>query len=289
MPVIELFSKRAKKARGEVVDVYQYDEVPVALRNQIMMIVDEIYPNEHEIFSQIVMVLRKEYGVWQLIKNNYKDFYGKHDYRQELYDFVASVNKYEKCLDCIELLLKSLTYLNQGKSKIAEANHRMLEAGLGYEFSQEQLIRIDNKLLHQEAVKPAIHFLNKEGFEGAREEFLEAFEDYKRKEYKDSVLKSAKALESTMKSIFKIKGWEYDERDTASKLVDTATRNGLLPSYLQNNLATLIKQSVPVVRNKVAGHGQGAEVVEVPEELVSYTLHMTASTILFLVEGSKRK
>ncbi|EDV2107726.1 hypothetical protein PV74_000874 [Salmonella enterica subsp. enterica serovar Hadar] len=38
------------------------------------------------------------------------------------------------------------------------------------------------------------------------------------------------------------------------------------------------------IRNKEGGHGQGAEITKVPEYLASYTLHLTATNLLFLAK-----
>ena len=47
---------------------------------------------------------------------------------------------------------------------------------MGYEFINGELIRIDNKILHQEVIKPALRLLYEEGFDGAEEEFRKAFQ-----------------------------------------------------------------------------------------------------------------
>jgi hypothetical protein len=52
-------------------------------------------------------------------------------------------------------------------------------------------------------------------------------------------------------------------------------------------LRSTLESGVPTARNKLGGHGQGTEVVEVPEHIVSYALHLTASAIVFLAEAEK--
>lgn len=58
-------------------------------------------------------------------------------------------------------------------------------------------------------------------------------------------------------------------------------------TYIQNqfsSLRILLESGIPTVRNKEGGHGQGAEVSSIPEYLASYTLHLTATNLLFLAE-----
>ena len=59
---------------------------------------------------------------------------------------------------------------------IEELNYRFKQHNLGYEFVNGEIIRIDNKMIHQEIVKPALRLLYEEGFDGAEEEFRKAFE-----------------------------------------------------------------------------------------------------------------
>ncbi|EPO6927140.1 DUF7014 domain-containing protein [Escherichia coli] len=49
----------------------------------------------------------------------------------------------------------------------------------------------------------------------------------------------------------------------------------------------MLETGIPTIRNKNAGHGQGADIKEVPEELVSYMLHLTATNLLFLLKCEK--
>ncbi|WP_390834051.1 DUF7014 domain-containing protein, partial [Calothrix parietina] len=48
-----------------------------------------------------------------------------------------------------------------------------------------------------------------------------------------------------------------------------------------------LESGIPTVRNKNAGHGQGSQSIAVPQHFAAYQLHLTASTILFLLEAEK--
>ncbi|MDT5270649.1 MAG: hypothetical protein QOH49_2835, partial [Acidobacteriota bacterium] len=99
-----------------------------------------------------------------------------------------------------------------------------------------------------------------------------------------------KAFESTMKVICHKRGWAYNQNDTAKKLIETCFVNGLVPGYLQSQftaLKSVLESGIPTVRNKLGGHGQGAQPAAVPSYLASYTLHLTATTILLLVQAEK--
>jgi len=92
-----------------------------------------------------------------------------------------------------------------------------------------------------------------------------------------------------MKTICTTKGWQFNERDTASALIEVCLSNDVFPTFLQShigNLRTMLVSGVPTLRNKLGGHGQGATPVTVSEETARYTLHLTAANILFFVESA---
>jgi hypothetical protein len=79
-------------------------------------------------------------------------------------------------------------------------------------------------------------------------------------------------------------------RDTAKTLIEICFKNGLLPGFLQSHYSALrstLESELPTLRNKMGGHGQGTEVITVPQHYAAYALHLTASAIQFLVEAEK--
>jgi hypothetical protein len=78
MGIFDLFSKRQKKLRGEMPDVYTYDNIPQPLRVQIVHIWQDTLGNSDQYHSQftrdnvshayklIVETLCREYGIFTL-------------------------------------------------------------------------------------------------------------------------------------------------------------------------------------------------------------------------------
>ena len=65
MAIFDLFSKRQKRLRGEMPDVYVYDDLPNPLRVQIV----HIWKDTLRRYEFIVDALCREYGVflfWQI-------------------------------------------------------------------------------------------------------------------------------------------------------------------------------------------------------------------------------
>ena len=148
--------------------------------------------------------------------------------------------------------------------------------------------RKDNKLLHTEIVNPLLHLLSNSILKNVDDEFLNALNHYKNSRNKECVNDCLKALETTLKIICHHNNWTFDTtKDTANKLINICTDNGLIPSYLLSHfsaLRTTIEAGVPTVRNKTSGHGQGVNPITVPDHLASYVVYMTGTTIKFLVD-----
>ena len=93
-----------------------------------------------------------------------------------------------------------------------------------------------------------------------------------------------------MKSICTKRKWASSPTDTAKKLLDILFANVLVSTLMQSHfssLRSLLESGVPTVRNKLGGHGQGTEIIEVPDYLASFALNTTASSIVLLVNAEK--
>lgn len=304
MTLFEIFSKRQKRLRGDVPDIYSYDNIPINLRVQIVHIWRDAFgyygygSQAPDAYEFIYNALCREYGLFRLVEHE------SGNTLQDLSEFLLSTEDIEKALDCIELSFRYIDkvcrdygYIRDSKPQqepdeaINELNERFLEHGVGYQYEAGQIIRMDSKVLHVEVVKPVLAFLAKPGFEGANQEFLLGHEHYKHSRYKECINECLKAFESTLKAICRIKQWPYQDKDTANTLINICFQNNLVPAFLQSeftSLRAILESGVPTIRNKVSGHGQGAEVIEVPSYLAAYQLHLTAATILFLAEALEK-
>jgi len=308
--IFDLFSKRQKQLRGDVPDVYTYEDIPDPLRVQIVHIWKDTIGTENlnlnrnlnvqQGYEFIVTTLCREYGLFKLPGSN---DYGQREYMTELVEYFLNTEDIEKTLDAIELsfqfinnLTRKRDYLQKNDSSeladkaVAELNFRFKEHGVGYQFIEDEIIRVDSELLHVEAVKPALKLLNKKHYKGAQQEFLSAYEHYRHGKNKEALNDCLKAFESTMKAICDKKNWAYQPNATARVLIQVCFNKELIPLFWQqqlNSLRSLLESSIPTGRNKLSGHGQGTTPVSVPDYLVAYMLHMTASTLVFLTTAEE--
>ena len=94
-----------------------------------------------------------------------------------------------------------------------------------------------------------------------------------------------------MKIILDKHDWEYGKKDTSKRLIDCCLANELIPKFWTdhfNSLGNMLTSSIGTPRNKLSGHGKGNDEIEVPEYLIQYVLHMTASTIVFLIKAEEK-
>lgn len=302
MPITELYSTRNK---SKYPDVFQYQLISDKLTQQVIQILTDCIgtceqdyrgkTNAKQVYEYLYTTLRKEYGV--------RHFAG---YNEGSVNWLISylereVETTEEFLDILELTCRIINTfvrdewhefkercdsVQEPDSALNEINERMKRDGFGYEFTDGIIIRIDEQYIHAEVVKPALFIL--QGFDGAQEEFLSAHEHYRHGDYEDCIKDCCNSFESLMKSICHDKGWIDDkEHDKlpAAKLIQKCIENELVPVYMQNQFTAfkqLLESGVPTIRNKSGGHGTGKDVREVPQGLASYTLHLTATNIVFL-------
>lgn len=309
MPVFDLFSKRQKKLRGEIPDVFTYDEIPQTLRVRIVHIIrdaigEDRYSGDNDaenVYKFIQETLCREYGQFKLTDGYNEGF------EEQVLNFLLKTTETDKVIDVVELSFKYIdriirddyqrySYKTNPNIKpddaILELNERFKEEGVGFSFEGGEIIRIDSTYIHSEVTKPTISLLWDKKFLGANEEYLKAHEHYRHGRNKECLTECLKAFESTLKIVCKEKGWTFKPTDTSKKLIQICFQNGLVPSFTQNqftSLQNLLESGIPTIRNKLGGHGQGQVPQKVDDEMTRYGLNLTGTNIIFLIEQSRIK
>ena len=218
-------------------------------------------------------------------------------YSQNISKYFLTEKNIEKALSVVELMVGfTKIFADQYphginiSDTIEEMNQRFRENGVGYQYENDQIIRVDSEFIHAEAVKLALQLLSNPLYKGAQEEFLKAHEHYRHGRYDSALTDCLKAFESTMKIIIHKRSWVCDKNAASKKLIDCCLANELIPKFWTdqfNSLSNILTSSVGTPRNKLSGHGKGNDDIEVPEHLIQYVLHMTASTIVFLIKADE--
>lgn len=315
MASFKTFSQREKERLGQNTEpeVYIYDFLPQPLRVQIFQILNDSFgparvvdreSDDHDgrkenfFWTEVYRNLIKEAGVLS--------FYRKPPYEEiELLFIDGSSKDYRLLLDLIDIAFlilkaggrelgdsdrKEMEIRQTPAEAIAELNVRFKQHGVGYRFENDGLMRIDSEFTHSEIVKPALTLLSAKEFSGPLDEFVSAHKHFREGEFKAAIVDALKSMESTLKTICKLRGWAMTGTETASALLQKVFDNGLIPAYLQSHFTALkstLESGLPTLRNKAAGHGQGQDPVEVPEYLAAYALNLAATNIVFLIKASK--
>ncbi|WHZ05845.1 hypothetical protein QNH48_14990 [Neobacillus sp. YX16] len=299
MGITDIFSKRNNDNQKSI---FKYDEIPEPLRVQIGHIWEDAigryvngvgYYRDHasnETWDYIHKTLCKEYGLYSLSEEQCYSI-------DHCYNFLNEEESVERVLDIIELTFRVIdtevrkdqwNWANKGITQppdeaIEELNKRFQEHGIGYQYLNGKIVRVDSEYIYREAVEPAVSLMLGEGFEGASEEFMNAHEHFKKGKDKEAIVEAGKAFESVMKSICSKMNIKLTGKETANPLIKILIKNELIPEYLENSL-----MGQPVLRNKHA-HGQGEKSVPLPRYTVAYALHLCATNIVLLIEAYKTK
>ena len=199
MNVVDIYSKRRKRLRGEVPEVYQYETIPDELRVQVVHILNDAfgtpdymedegvwnYINVSDAYNFIYTILCREYGRFDLDDNT-------NDSNHSVVNFFLQTEETEKAIDVIELAFQAIDPNVYGYNvnispaeAIDEFNYRFREHRVGYQYESGQIIRVDCEFIHSEAMKPALKMLSDPMYKGANEEFLSAHTHYRLKRYKE--------------------------------------------------------------------------------------------------------
>lgn len=307
MTIADLFSKRRQKIRPDPPHAYEHAQIPRPLRLQIVHILRDLFGHEVtydlngclEAFGEIEQTLCREYGLC-ILPTKPTGLITTPDVR--VIDFLLHEEDPEKVLDVVEVSFRLLARLRSSPEwqsripqekfdrAVTELNARFREYGIGYQYENGEIVRIESQFIHTEVVKPALALLAAAEYAEANAEFLKALEHYRKGETKECLDRCLKTFESTMKAICRKRKWAFKSRDTAKELIDVCLKNGLTPPLIHSHIrgvrATLA-HGIPTIHNRLSGHGQEVQLNDVPPHYAGYMLHLTAATIQFLVESEK--
>lgn len=301
MPIYDIYSKRKRIEQGEGPDVFQYEEIPKGLRNQIANNLALLYSpgGLDSLYGWLELSLANEYGLRDL--RSMTGLQGSSILVIER--FITERASTDQVLDAIELAFgpqfdiavenfRNSYDLSSLEESIKELNFRFREHGVGYQFEAGKMVRTDSQLIHSEVIRPALQMLSGSMYVGANEEFLSALEHYRKGRHKECLVESLKAFESCMKAICEKRGWQFDEGDNASRLISIMFDKELIPRFMQTHFTSLksaLESGVPTLRNKLGGHGQGSKQTIVPDFVAAHIIHLAASNILLLSRADEEK
>lgn len=311
---VDLFSERQRLAQtGGPLDVYSYDTAPLVLRVQISQIATAaLGPAVQASMNRYEgMIKASSFSVWRELRQLLCREYGKHylsadldDPQEDTLQFLESVATPSQVFDIIELVCnciqiysakldkyqrKDARITQEPEDAIAEINTRLRRAGIGYQFVEGRLVRVDSQIGHAEIIVPTLNLLASSELRTVDQEFRDAFQHYRHGENDDAIQSCGKAFETLLKVVLDKKQVPHPANATAKALLDLVLGTGILPEAIDGTLGSLramLEQTVPTLRNRLGGHGQGAQMRTVPDYIASFTIQSTASAILLISKAA---
>ena len=308
--IFEPFFFRKRRTGKSVPDLYKYNVAPEFLRRQICSAfedgignyIDSAFlgnrsaSNANFIWEEINRVCRKElesYDQGEYPINLANRFYNYVMNEKNIDQFLSAVE-----IGCLQLLMLNNPYeqpqgrgaKQTGKDSIDEINQRFEQHAVGYQFENDQIIRVDSKLAHAEIIKPALSILNDQIFSSANKSFMTAHGLYRDGTYSSCIVEANRAFESLLKAICDKERWPYENKNRLKDLVIAVKNRGLFANEFEKSMdsfVNMLNTCLPSVRNNSGAHGEGQAAEPVTSRTARYALNMAAANILFLGECYK--
>lgn len=305
MSLFDIYSKQ----KNGYPNSYQYNIVPKKVRTQIYHIWNDFFNQQYfegqfksDFYFTINKILCREEGVKSLHFNSMFITDSNPEYQVEHYFDNLQDTDVDKILNVVHVVFtvieltpdyfKEQTRLHinfnySATEAIDDLNNRFKENGIGYQYLQRNIVRIDNDLLHDATIKETVYLLSNTDFANANQEFLCALEHFRHKRNQECLNECLKSFETTMKIICHHNHWEFANTDTAKNLINVLLKNNFLHNYHEsqlNAMKQLLESQIPTIRNKNSAHGQGIEKRLVPDSLATLMLYVTGATIRFFVQ-----
>jgi len=146
--------------------------------------------------------------------------------------------------------------------------------------ADREFFKLDSDFVGARLVDSAHDALAKNGFAGAAHEFAHARMDLATGDTKDAIFYATKSFESTLKVLTGL------SHANADRMIKAFVANGHiddLPEEVRASFGEQVLKTLPALRNKLAGHGQGANVVEVAHAYAELAIQLAAAFQNFLI------
>lgn len=149
-----------------------------------------------------------------------------------------------------------------------------------WRFTDGEFFKLDADFVGARLVDEAHSALATYNFDGAAHEFAKARQDAVSGEPKDAILYAAKSFESVLKVLT---GMDNANADALIKALIAQGYLDDLPQAARASFGEQILKTLPSMRNRLAGHGQGSTIVQVPPAYGELALQLAAAFHNFLL------
>ena len=140
--------------------------------------------------------------------------------------------------------------------------------------------KMDNEFMEAHVLSKAQTLMKLQGFNGALEEFEEARRGLTAGDAKGAIQNAALSFESVLKTV------ADQVAGNASTLIRKLDGIGFwddLPAHVRKAFEEQVMMTLPTIRNRLSGHGQGKDTVEIPLHYGELAIGLAACFNLFLI------
>ena len=267
-----------------------YPNTTRKLKNQIITIIMDCIESLSSIGSGRASLEFADDYYHELCRVIGTDIYER-EYGPDLFNLKIHLDKMngEQFLDALDVFVQ-MVYLDEyvgGRIDIAllfkDINDVLKNNGIDLKVIDGKCWRISDPMIQCEVISPAFEELKRFGFTNAQQDLIEAFDHFKGGNNPMAILSANKALKSTIAYLLERFDLHPSKDKMASK-IEVLIHNGILPSWYESSLTSLVKvlQVTSIIRNRNGGHGTSDETA-VEDCYVQYAIDSAASAILFLV------
>jgi hypothetical protein len=181
--------------------------------------------------------------------------------------------------DAIELAFSHMA--DADKEPFRQKLNSLLELhGCPWRFTDGEFFMLDADFVGARLAMTAQEALSANNFAGAADEYAQAQRKLASGELKDAIGDACKSFESVLKVLT---GQAQVNADRLTKAFASQAYLADLPADLQEPFRNTVLMALPFLRNKLAGHGQGPDVIEVPTIYGELAVQLSAAFHNFLL------
>lgn len=183
-------------------------------------------------------------------------------------------------LDAIELFLSYLSD-EQRSAFVSALNDLLSEEDSPWRLLGGEMVLLNSVFVHEQVVARSYELSADHGFHGVTDEMRRAQNDLADGDSRGAIHNAGSSFESAMQAALGV------DRGTAGELVAQLKADGYfigLPADFIDGFATNVLMSLPWMRNRLGGHGQGRSPVTVPAPYARLALSLSGALNQFVIE-----
>ena len=280
-----IFSQRYHRAirEGRIVidlpqDIRPKTRTCIEKYNEIIGVKRDPYDNfihNSSVVEEAILELMTEYG-WDKIPGC--NFVQTGEYYKAFRHLIGSAKDWQ-LFDFIELALKQMQDKESEECR-KKINQIFDIHQCPWRIADSEFFKLDADFVGERLASQAHDALTANKFYGAADEYAKARQHLASGDIKDAIFYAGKSFESIIKVL------TGKSNANADQLIKGMLEDGYfddLPEEVRKGFCEQVLKSLPTLRNRLGGHGQGSEIMTVPNVYGDLALQMAAAFHNFLI------